>query len=132
MIIAVDFDGTLCENRWPDIGAPNTKLIKKLIKMRSEGHKVILWTMRTHCPYFGSEPGSRDLLREAVAFCEAQGLSFDGINEPDADNAKQYGDDSRKIYADIYIDDHNAPHSFFKKYMIPFTRFGQMVNILTR
>ncbi len=130
MIIAVDFDGTICENRWPEIGIPNTKLIKRLIKMREKGHRVILWTMRTHSPFYGREPGSRDLLSEAVAFCEAQGLFFDGINEPDPDNARQFGDDSRKIYADIYIDDHNAPSSFTKKFMIPFTRFKQMTRMM--
>lgn len=127
MIIAVDFDGTICENKWPDVGTPNIKLIKKLIRMQEKGHKIILWTMRTHSPYF-----DRDLLQEAVSFCKTWGLTFDGVNEPDADNAKLYGDDSRKIYADIYIDDHNAPHSFIKKYMIPFSGFRQMVRALTR
>ena len=134
MIIAVDFDGTLCENKWPNTGMPNTKLIKRLIKMRTEGHRVILWTMRTHQPFYGNEsdPVPRDLLQEAVTFCENQGLSFDGINEPDPYNSKQFGDDSRKIYADIYIDDHNAPPSFMKKFMIPFTRFAQFTRMLTR
>lgn len=119
MIIAVDFDGTLCENRWPDIGTVNIKLILKLIHMRSQGDKVILWTMRTHKPY-GS--GNRDLLKEAVDFCEDHGLIFDGVNEPDPDNAAMFGDDSRKIYADIYIDDHNADSLFADKYLIPYTR----------
>jgi hypothetical protein len=33
-IIAVDFDGTLCENKWPEIGEPNTELIGYLIMMQ--------------------------------------------------------------------------------------------------
>ena len=46
-IIAVDFDGTLCENKWPEIGEPNTKLIGYLIEMRKTfGAKIILWTCR--------------------------------------------------------------------------------------
>lgn len=119
MIIAVDFDGTLCENRWPDIGAPNTKLIDKLISLQNNGHKAILWTMRTHKPYGDN---NRDLLEEAVAYCARHGLIFDGINEPDPENAETFGDDSRKIYADIYIDDHNANALFAKEYLVPYAR----------
>ena len=119
MIIAVDFDGTLCENRWPGVGAPNKKLIEKLIGMRWDGHKVILWTMRTHKPYGDDH---RDLLQEAVAYCENYGLVFDGVNEPDPENAETFGNDSRKIYADIYIDDHNANALFAREYLIPFTK----------
>lgn len=43
-IIAVDFDGTLCENMWPGIGAENTPIIKELIQHRENGDKVILYT----------------------------------------------------------------------------------------
>ena len=119
MIIAVDFDGTLCENRWPKVGAPNIKLIHKLIKLKMQGNKIILWTMRTHKPY-GDE--NRDLLQEAVDYCEDHGLLFDGVNEPDPENAAAFGNDRRKIYADIYIDDHNANSCFTEEYLIPFTR----------
>ncbi len=58
-IYAVDFDGTLCESRWPGIGAPNTKLIEYLIKKRKEGAKVILWTCRVE-----------EKLQEAVEWCK--------------------------------------------------------------
>ena len=118
MIIAVDFDGTLCENRWPDIGQSNDKLINKLINLQLAGHEVILWTMRTHVI---TESG-RDLLQEAVDWCIAKGLVFDGINKPSPENVMQFGDNSRKIYADIYIDDHNANALFAKEYLIPYTR----------
>lgn len=43
---AVDFDGTLCENAYPEIGAPNLPLIDKLISRRRLGAKIILWTCR--------------------------------------------------------------------------------------
>ena len=119
MIIAVDFDGTLCENRWPEIGTPNLKLINKLIDLKKDGHRLILWTMRTHIPWAEAE---RDLLQEAVDFCGEHGLTFDAVNEPDAENAEQFGGYSRKIYADIYIDDHNANAPFTGEYLIPFTR----------
>ena len=45
-IYAVDFDGTLCENAWPEIGKPNDALINRMIELREEGNKVILWTCR--------------------------------------------------------------------------------------
>ena len=50
-IIAVDFDGTLCENRYPEIGKPNEKVINYLIKRQKEGDKLILWTCRCGCYY---------------------------------------------------------------------------------
>ncbi len=46
---AVDFDGTLCENRWPEIGEPNQELIGYLVGRRRQGDKVILWTCRSDC-----------------------------------------------------------------------------------
>ena len=45
-IIAVDFDGTLCENKWPEIGMPNEELIEYLKKRQTNGEKLILWTNR--------------------------------------------------------------------------------------
>ena len=33
-IIAVDFDGTLCENNWPEIGRENRKMLKVLPRLR--------------------------------------------------------------------------------------------------
>lgn len=93
-IYAVDFDGTLCESVWPGIGSPNTALIKHLIKRRREGNKVILWTCRC---------GSR--LEEAVSWCRNYDLEFDAVNENLSEMVKLFGNDSRKIFADVYIDD---------------------------
>lgn len=45
-IIAVDFDGTLCENNWPEIGGPNEELIEYLHNRKKDGDKLILWTCR--------------------------------------------------------------------------------------
>ena len=45
-IYAVDFDGTLCELCYPEIGAPNMNLITMLINQRNAGDKIILWTCR--------------------------------------------------------------------------------------
>ena len=45
-VIAVDFDGTLCENAWPEIGAPNWPVIHHAQSVQAEGAKLILWTCR--------------------------------------------------------------------------------------
>lgn len=100
MIIAVDFDGILCEDKFPEIGKPNYDTITAVRQMIDNGHEVILWTTRN-----GNE------LTAAVNWCEDRGLHFCAINAPAPSNEKEYADkypvQSRKIYADVYIDDHN-------------------------
>lgn len=94
MIIAVDFDGTLCEACFPNIGRPNFKLIRRLKNARNLGDKLILWTCRTD-----------EDLSKALSWCSNLGLSFDAVNENLPEILALYGGDSRKIFADIYIDD---------------------------
>ena len=75
--IAVDFDGTLCEFAFPQIGeqTPDKKeLMDTLIKMRKEGHKIILWTNR-------GDNKEYPVLTEAVNWCKERGLEFDAINQ---------------------------------------------------
>lgn len=93
-IYAVDFDGTLCENAWPEIGEPNYALIQTLKALRKKGDKVILWTCRTD-----------DRLDEAIAWCKEQDLEFDSVNENLSEIIGQFGTESRKVFADVYIDD---------------------------
>jgi hypothetical protein len=109
MIIAVDFDGTLCESAWPNIGKPNRKLIKHLISLREEGNLVILWTNR-----------EESRLNEAVQWCDKYGLVFDAINDNIPEITERFGRNTRKVYADLYIDDKNAVDAFIKKYHIPY------------
>ena len=97
-IIAVDFDGTLCENRYPEIGEPNEELIKYLIKRQADGDKLILWTCRCG-----------DILEQAVNWCHDHGLVFDAVNDNLPSSIEwANGCNSRKIYADKYIDDKNV------------------------
>lgn len=105
-IYAVDFDGTLAESIYPGIGSPNMALINHLIKRRKQGNKVILWTCRC---------GER--LQEAVEWCIQYGLEFDAVNENLLETIEWFGTDSRKIHADVYIDDKavNKP-----KYCVPY------------
>lgn len=95
-IIAVDFDGTLCENKWPEIGIPNEELIEYLKKRQTNGEKLILWTNRV---------GNR--LDEAVKWSAEKGLVFDAVNENLPEIVEAFGVDSRKIFANEYIDDRN-------------------------
>ncbi|MCR4739743.1 MAG: hypothetical protein K5886_05725 [Lachnospiraceae bacterium] len=96
-IIAVDFDGTLCQDAYPGIGMPDLKLIYALKELRASGKKLILWTCRN---------GLR--LSEAVEWCSGHGLFFDAVNENLPEILEKYGSDSRKITADIYIDDRSV------------------------
>ena len=101
-IIAVDFDGTLITgNKWPDVeGEPNLPLINILIRERQIGNKVILWTNRTDVPEEEKYP-----LKTAIDFCRAAGLEFDAVNENLPEIIEAYHSDSRKVSADLYIDD---------------------------
>lgn len=99
--VAVDFDGTLCTDEFPEIGMPKEKCIAYVKRLAAEGSKLILHTCR--------ENGTRKLLDEAVEFCEQQGISLFAVNEnPDNEYPVQFGlrhDQGRKVYADLYIDD---------------------------
>lgn len=96
----MDFDGILCRNAFPEIGKPNYEVISCIRQLIDQGHEVVLWTVRN-----GEE------LTAAVDWCGDYGLHFCAVNEPAPSNAREYKDKyptpSRKIYADIYIDDHN-------------------------
>lgn len=95
MIIAVDFDGTIVQHKYPQIGNEIPFAVESLLKLQKEGHQLILWSYRTG-----------ELLREAVDFCKSKGLKFYAVNcnypEEEFDECV-----SRKIYADLYIDDRN-------------------------
>ena len=104
MIIAVDFDGVLCESRFPSIGESDASMIQAVKNLRKAGHEVILWTCRTG-----------DRLKEAVEWCELHGLEFDAVNENAPSNRAMYEKDypqgTRKVSANVYIDDHNLGYS---------------------
>lgn len=95
MIIAVDFDGTIVEHRYPDLGKEIPFALESLKLIQEQGHQLILWTYRA-----GKE------LDDAVGFCRENGLEFYAINK---NYPEEVFDDciSRKINADIYIDDRN-------------------------
>ena len=93
-IIAIDFDGTLCEDRWPEIGPPIAEVIVEAKLRKKQGDALILWTCRCG-----------EKLDEAVAWCRRFGLEFDAVNENLPERIAVYGSESRKISADEYWDD---------------------------
>lgn len=92
--IAIDFDGCLCENKWPEIGEPHIEVIDMAIAERRNGAALILWTCRVG-----------GLLEEAVDWCSSYGLEFDSVNENLPERLNFYGSESRKVSADEYWDD---------------------------
>lgn len=97
-ILAVDFDGTLCENAYPDIGLPKHDIIKSVMKCASKGYKIILWTCR-----------NRESLSEALEWCKGLGLEFDAVNTNLPEVQEFFGGgDTRKVFADLYLDDKNV------------------------
>lgn len=97
MIIAVDFDGTIVEHRYPAIGREIPFAIDTLKKLSADRHKLILWSVR-----------EGKLLEEAVAFCRERGLEFYAVNRDYPEEEKGLNNHfSRKLKADLFIDDRN-------------------------
>ena len=97
MIIAVDFDGTIVEHKYPAIGKEIPFAFETLRKLQTEHHKLILWSVR-----------EGKLLDEAVTFCRERGLEFYAVNRDYPEEEKNLNNHfSRKLKADIFIDDRN-------------------------
>lgn len=94
MIIAVDFDGTIAEHEFPEIGPPVFMAIEYLQNFKKLGATLILWTMRSD----GQSDG--DVLTQAVNWCKDRGVEFDFVNEN-----PQSWTTSPKVYAHVYVDD---------------------------
>ena len=95
-VYAIDFDGTLCVNAYPEIGEPKFEVIERLIALRACGNKLILNTCR-----------EGELLKKAKVWCAVQGLVFDAYNKNLPERIAEFGTDPRKIGADYYVDDRN-------------------------
>ena len=97
MIIAVDFDGTIVEHKYPKIGKVKLFAFETLIQLQKQGHQLILWTYR-----IGEQ------LDEAVEYCSRNGVEFYAVNKNFPDEVYEENAVSRKILADIYVDDRNV------------------------
>jgi len=95
LIIAVDFDGTIVEDDYPGIGPAKIFAFDTLLELQKKGFRLILWTYRY---------GKR--LEEAVDFCKKNGLEFYAVNNSYPEEKFEHSV-SRKINADVFIDDRN-------------------------
>lgn len=98
MIIAVDFDGTIVSNKYPEIGEEYPFATDTLKMLINERNRLILWTVR-----------EGKLLDEAVEWCKERGVEFWAVNKdyPEENGSLNNNHFSRKIKADIFIDDRN-------------------------
>ena len=96
MTIAVDFDGTIVEHRYPKIGEEIPFATETLKIVAQERHKLILWTVR-----------EGELLEEAIEWCRQRGVFFYSVNKDYPEEEKSHNGFSRKLKADLFIDDRN-------------------------
>lgn len=120
-IIAIDFDGTIVEHKFPSIG-PLIPGAKEMINnLCDDGHQIIIWTTRSSYSEI-----------EVVEFLQNSGINYHYINQ----NAKKFIDllqsqpmfgkyehEPRKIYADIYIDDRS---------LLPLPSWGEIYKIIKK
>ncbi|MEN8202397.1 MAG: hydrolase [Bacteroidota bacterium] len=111
MKIAIDFDGTIVEHKYPEIGKEIPFAIETIKALQKQKHLLILWTYRS-----GRE------LDEAVEYCRQNGIEFYAINSsyPEEEFDEDFA--SRKIEADIFIDDRNIGG------LLPWGEVYQMIN----
>lgn len=118
MIIAVDFDGILAGSgkEFPDIGNANYTMVSLVRDLIDAGHEVVLWTSRTG-----------KALELALTWCEAYKLHFCAVNDNAPSNKAKYQAEypqgTRKVNADIYLDDHDPT------YLVECKKFGQLYAI---
>lgn len=96
MIIAVDFDGTIVEHKYPHIGEERPDAVETLKQLIRDGHKLILWSVR-----------EGKLLDEAVRWCEERGITFYAVNKDFPEEMQDDRHFSRKLKVDLFIDDRN-------------------------
>lgn len=99
MIIAIDFDGTIVEHKYPEIGKERPFATATLRQLIRDGHKLILWSVR-----------EGELLEEAVRWCADRDVRFHAVNcDIDEDTSDKNGSVhfSRKVKAHLFVDDRN-------------------------
>ena len=95
MRIAIDFDGTIVEHKYPAIGKEMLFAFETMKELQKQGHQLLLWTYR-----------SGNFVDEAVEFCKKNGVEFYAVNK-NYPEEQWDGSAPRKIQADVYIDDLN-------------------------
>ena len=98
MIIAIDFDGTIVHDRFPEVGEMMEGADCCIQRLRGDGHYIIINTCR-----------NGETLIDAINFLLEKRIPFDRVNDNHPGKTAEYGA-TRKVYADLYIDDHNYGH----------------------
>lgn len=93
-VVAVDFDGTIVTEAFPNIGEIKHETVLLMKVLREKGHNIVIWTAR-----------SGKFLEEAEEFLILNGIPYDYINENPEDEFYKRGEQGRKIFAHIYLDD---------------------------
>lgn len=98
MTIAIDFDGTVVEHRYPEIGRELPFATDTLKMLIADHHKLILWSVR-----------EGKLLDDAVNWCRERGVEFYAVNRdyPEENGTVNNNHFSRKLKVDMFIDDRN-------------------------
>lgn len=94
MIIAIDFDGTICTGKYPDIDGLQPYAKENINKLYDDGHYIIIWTCREN-----------EMLLMAINWLLDNDIKFHRINDHNPENLAKYGGNTRKVYAHLYIDD---------------------------
>lgn len=97
MIIAIDFDGTIVENKFPKIGNPIPDAAGIIRQLYKEEHYIIINTCRTG-----------EQITDCINYLIHEKIPFHRVNANNPDNVTKYNSDTRKIYAHCYIDDRNV------------------------
>jgi hypothetical protein len=96
MILAIDFDGTLHDGTYFNIGMPKPGAVKYMKKIKDEGHYIIIWTCR--------EGDKQQKMKE---WLKKKEIPYNVINDNNPVKTAEYKSNSRKVFADMYIDDKN-------------------------
>ena len=97
MTIAVDFDGTIVEHAYPQIGKEQPFATETLRQLINDHHRLVLWTVREGA-----------LLQEAIDWCKERGIEFYAVNRDYPEEEKEKNNHfSRKLKVDVWIDDRN-------------------------
>lgn len=96
MILAIDFDGTICKGTYPAIDDQQPFAAETIERLYNDGHYIIINTCR-----------SGERLLEAINWMLHQGIKFHRVNDNHPEQIALYNNNSRKVYAHMYIDDKN-------------------------
>ncbi len=99
LIFAIDFDGTIVDDEFPEIGKIKPHAVRVIKRLQAKGHKIILWTCRKN-------ETNRPYLSEAVFFVEDNGILLDTVNSNINPNLPFA---NPKVLADFYLDDRSFP-----------------------